>query len=100
MRMEKRQSHIPIASAPRSGRIQAVFPSEKSTRNMLHPKLHGARPAMKARKIPHFRDFSGSGFSVFLSLSFRIDRTNMKRLKKKRMTRLARWITIIYSVGS
>ncbi len=88
MSIQNKQIHIQIARAKRSGRIQATFPIEKSTKNILHPKLQGASPAINASSTPPPRDFLII-FSWFtLVLSARIDCIKRYILKKKSMAML------------
>lgn len=46
----KRQANIQSPSADRSGIAHAIFPSEKSTRNIPHPNAQGASPAKNHAK--------------------------------------------------
>lgn len=99
-RIQKRHNHIPRARARRSGSIHCIFPREKSTKNILHPKLHGANPATKARSTdppPVFFETREEGFQ---KRSFCTDRINIYTLKKKSIAILIFWIITIYSVGS
>lgn len=99
----KRQANMPRPSAAKSGMAQAIFPSEKSTRNIPHPNAHGASHAKKPAKTSFHpgiaRNETGtSGSPVF---RFSTNALNNKYAESATSPMLPkRWTATMYGPGS